>query len=81
MIVQWDLKCARMRVSNVDEGIFGTTERAHLRIKPEKHPFTRGLFFTGALGLVLVFGAVVVISSSFRGREKRSYNRCSAVLR
>jgi hypothetical protein len=62
MIVQWDLKCARMRVSKVDEGIFGITERAHLQIKPEKHPFRRGLFFTGALGLVLVFGAVVVIS-------------------
>jgi hypothetical protein len=60
VIVQCDLSEARVRISDTDLAIFGTTERAHLGIKKERDPFGRGLFFTGALGLVLVFGAAII---------------------
>jgi hypothetical protein len=63
MIVQRDLACERKRIGKANKAIFGTTERAHLQITPEERPFRRGLLsFTGPLCLVLVVGAVVVIS-------------------
>jgi len=61
-IVQLDLAKARKDIDAVNAVIFGATERTQLKIKKEEHPFGRGLPFTAGLVLVLVFGAVIVIS-------------------
>ena len=62
LTIQYDLSKERERIHDTGVAIFGATERAYLGIKKEKDPFRRGLFFTVGLGLVLVFGAGIIIS-------------------
>jgi hypothetical protein len=60
--VQVDLGEARERLDKTDREIFGDKEYRELGLRQETHPFWRGMFFTGALMLVLVIGAVIVVS-------------------
>jgi hypothetical protein len=58
--LQVDLAEARKRLDKASREIFGDKEYSQLGMKLEPNPFWRGMFFTGALMLVLVVGAVIV---------------------
>ena len=61
-IIQRDLGNVRKRLGAADQEVFGAREYRALGMSRETCPHLRGLFFTGALMLVLVVGAMVVIS-------------------
>jgi len=60
--LQVDLAEARKRLDKASREIFGDKEYSQLGLKPDPNPFWRGMFFTLALMLVLVVGAVIVAS-------------------
>jgi hypothetical protein len=64
IFVQVDLWTARDRLNTANRRVFGSKERIDLGIKEERLPFWRGMEFTGALMLVLVIGAAIVVYRS-----------------
>jgi hypothetical protein len=62
LLIQFDLMKARKRLDEADRNIFGDKEYGELKLSEEQHPYRRGMFFTGALMLVLLFGAVIIVS-------------------
>jgi hypothetical protein len=60
-LIQFDLGKSRKRLDETERHIFGDKEYRELKLREEKHPYRRGMFFTGALMLLLVIGAVIVV--------------------
>jgi hypothetical protein len=61
-IVQVDLTDERKRLDKANREIFGDKEYSELGLEAHSKPYWRGMFFTWALMLVLVVGAVIVTS-------------------
>jgi hypothetical protein len=60
-LIQFDLGKSRKRLDETERHIFGDKEYRELKLREEKHPYRRGMFFTGALMLLLVIGTVIVV--------------------
>jgi predicted DNA repair protein MutK len=61
IVIQIDLGKARERIDKADCRVFGKKEYDYLGLQEEPRPYLRGMFFTGALMLVLVIGAGIVL--------------------
>jgi hypothetical protein len=61
-LIQFDLGEARERLDKTDREIFGDKEYRELGLRKQQHPYLRGMPFTAALMLVLLIGAVIIIS-------------------
>jgi hypothetical protein len=62
VVIQYDLGNARRRLSGTDRKVFGDKEYNELGLSNYDKPYGRGMFFTGALALVLFIGAAILIT-------------------